>query len=81
MHADDLSKTITIDDGIYKLLLSLKQGPRDSFTKVIRRHLHSPMDVPGEFPVPCKQLAPPKVDLEILDRILKDRERQSGRRK
>jgi predicted CopG family antitoxin len=81
VHADHMSKTITIDDDVYKLLLSLKRGPRDYFTKVIRRHFHNPLDDSGEFLGAYNQLAPPNVNLEVLDRILKERGRRSGGRK
>jgi len=37
-----MGKTITIEDDAYNILRSLKQGPGDSFTKVIRRHIHVP---------------------------------------
>lgn len=43
-----MSKCITVDDATYKLLLSLKQGRRDSFTKVIQRHNHKPLETCGE---------------------------------
>jgi predicted CopG family antitoxin len=49
VHDSCMSKTITIDDDAYKLLLSLKQGTRDSFTKVIRRHVHKPLETCGEL--------------------------------
>jgi predicted CopG family antitoxin len=76
-----MSKTITIDDDAYKLLASLKQGERDSFTKVIRRHVVKPAETCGELLDAYETAPPPRVDPEILDRLLKQRGRRSGGRK
>jgi len=76
-----MSRTITLDAAAYKLLRSLKQ-PGDSFTRVIHRHVHKPLDTAGEIedyldsPHP-----PPKVDADILERVIKERGRRSGGRK
>jgi len=76
-----MGKTITIDDDAYKLLVSLKQGTGDSFTKVIRRHVHKPLENAGELLDAWDELPPPKVNLNVLDRIVKGRGRRSGGRK
>ena len=44
-----MSKTITLDDDAYKTLVSLKEGPGDSFTKVIRRHLSKRLETAGDI--------------------------------
>ena len=69
MHGSCMSKTITIDDDVYKLLLSLKEGTRDSFTKVIRRHVHKPLETAGELLDHYAQQPPPSIDEPLLRRI------------
>ena len=81
MHGSCVSKTITIDDDAYKLLASLKQAGRDSFTKVILRHVHRPAETCGELLDLAENDPPPQVDVEILDEIAKSRGRRSGGRK
>jgi predicted CopG family antitoxin len=76
-----MSKTITIEDDVYKLLSSLKQGSGDSFTKVIRRHVYKPAETCGELLDAHEQAPPPKANAKMLDRILKERGRRSGGRK
>jgi hypothetical protein len=76
-----MGKTITIDDAAYKLLSALKRDARDSFTKVILRHVVSPANTCGELLDALENSPPPKVDLETLDRLEKDRGRRSGGRK
>ena len=76
-----MSKTITIDEDAYEILASLKEGQGDSFTKVIRRHLHKPLETAGELLDYYEQAPPPNVDLEILEKIRKQRGRRSGGRK
>ena len=77
-----MSRTITIDDEAYKLLRSLKQGPGDSFTRVIHRHVHKPLETCGEIADYLDhQHPPPKVDADILGRVIKERGRRSGGRK
>jgi len=74
-------RTITIDDNAYKLLSSLKRGSGDSFTKVILRHVNRPADTGGELADLIEKLPPPDVDLDMLERIEKERGRRSGGRK
>ena len=76
-----MGKTITIDDSACKLLSSLKVGPQDSFTKVILRNIHKPLETCGEILEAHEQLPPPNVDQEILEKILKSRGRRSGGRR
>jgi predicted CopG family antitoxin len=76
-----MGKTITIDDTAYKLLSSLKVGPQDSFTKVILRNIHRPLETCGEILDAHEQLAPPNIDSERLEKVLKGRGRRSGGRK
>jgi hypothetical protein len=65
----------------YQLLSSLKQGMGDSFTKVIRRHIYKPAETCGELLDYYKNEPPPKANLQVLDRALRERGRRSGGRK
>lgn len=76
-----MGKTITIEDDAYDLLRSLKLGPDDSFTKVIRRHVHKPLETAGELLDFYENFPPPKLDPEILKKIRTGRGRRSGGRK
>jgi len=76
-----MGKTITIEDDAYQLLVSLKQGPGDSFTKVIRRHVYSPAKTNAELLHWHEKQPPPDVDQDILEQIFKQRGRRSGGRK
>jgi predicted CopG family antitoxin len=76
-----MGRTITIDDNAYKLLSSLKRGSGDSFTKVILRHVNRPADTGGKLADLIEKLPPPDVDLDMLERIEKERGRRSGGRK
>lgn len=75
-----MSKKIKIDDDVYVLLVSLKKGNQDSFSKVIRRHVHKPLETAGELLDAYSQLPPPIIDLEVLDKVVKGRGRRSGGR-
>jgi predicted CopG family antitoxin len=75
-----MSKTITIDDHVYALLVSLRKGNQDSFSKVIRRHVHKTLETAGELHDAYTQLPPPTIDLEIFDKVVKGRGRPSGGR-
>lgn len=81
MHDSCMSKTITVDDDAYKLLSSLKRDARDSFTKVIMRHVHRPAETCGELLDVTENDPPPKVDLKILKKLASERGRRSGGRK
>ena len=81
MYDSCMGKTITIDDNAYKLLSGLKIGPRDSFTKVILRNIHKPLETCGEILDAHEQLPPPNIDLELLEKVLRGRGRRSGGRK
>jgi hypothetical protein len=77
-----MSKCITVDDATYNLLVSLKQGPRDSFTKVIKRSVYKPLETCGELLDSYETDPPPqKADLGRLNRIDRERGRRSGGRK
>jgi predicted CopG family antitoxin len=76
-----MGKTITIEDDAYDLLRSLKLGPDDSFTKVIRRHVHKPLETAGELLDFYENFPPPKLDAEVLEEIRTGRGRRSGGRK
>jgi predicted CopG family antitoxin len=75
-----MPKCITVDDDVYQFLLSLKR-PGDSFTKVLRRHVAKPADTCGELLDVLGQMPPPVVDLDVLDRMERERGRRSGGRK
>jgi predicted CopG family antitoxin len=76
-----MSKNINVEDDVYELLASLKQDSRDSFTRVIRRHIHRPCNTAGELLDAYEHIPPPDVDLGVLERIEKERGRRSGGRK
>jgi negative regulator of replication initiation len=76
-----MSKTITIDDDVYKLLFSLKKDHGDSFTKVLRRHVHKPADTAGELLDVYENEPPPPVNAPALKRLADQRGRRSGGRK
>jgi predicted CopG family antitoxin len=81
VHDSCMSKTITIDDDAYKLLASLKQNGRDSFTRVILRHVYRPAETCGELLEMTENDPPPAVDPDVLNRVAKGRGRRSGGRK
>jgi negative regulator of replication initiation len=76
-----MSKTITIDDDVYKLLSSLKQDHGDSFTKVLRRHVHKPAETAGALLDAYENEPPPNAGPLTLKRLLKQRGRRSGGRR
>jgi predicted CopG family antitoxin len=80
MYDSCMSKTITIDDDVYKLLSSLKRENGDSFTKVLRRHVHKPAETAGELLDSYEGELPPKVKPSALKRLLHQRGRRSGGR-
>jgi predicted CopG family antitoxin len=64
-----MSKTISMDDDVYKLLSSLKQDHGDSFSKVLRRHVHKPAETAGELLDAYANEPPPKVEPLALKRL------------
>jgi predicted CopG family antitoxin len=76
-----MSKSITIGDDAYRLLASLKQNGRDSFTKVILRHVYRPAETCGELLDLMENEPPPPVDTKVLERLAEGRGRKSGGRK
>ena len=64
-----------------KSWLHSRKAPGDSFTKVIRRNLHKPLETAGELLDHYKRLPPPHIDPEIAEKVLKERGRRSGGRK
>ena len=81
VYGSCMGKTITIDDNAYSLLASLKTGPQDSFTKVILRNIHKPLETCGEILDANEQLPPPEIDVTLMDKVLKGRSRRSGGRR
>jgi predicted CopG family antitoxin len=73
-----MHRNITIDLKAYELLASLKTGPRDSFTKVILRHVRKPADTCGEM-LEAMEGFVPNVDLDRLERVTRERGRRSKR--
>lgn len=73
-----MHRNITIDEKAYNLLASLKTGPRDSFTKVILRHVRKPADTCGEL-LDAMNGFVPDVDLDLLDTVMRERGRRSKR--
>ena len=76
-----MSKTITIDDDVYKLLASLKQGTGDSFTEVLRRHVYKPANTAGELLDAYEHEPPPRVNPAALKLLSGGRGRRSGGRR
>ena len=81
LYGSCMSKNVTLDDEAYDLLKSLKIGPQDSFSQVVRRNIHRPANTCGELLDLEKKLPPLSVDLDKLDRMEKERGRRSGGRK
>ncbi len=79
MHDSCMSKTITIDDDAYRLLSALKTGRRDSFTQVILRHIRQPADTCGELLDRLESRPTPKVEANLIDRVISERGRSSHR--
>jgi predicted CopG family antitoxin len=75
-----MHRNITIDEKAYNLLASLKTDPRDSFTKVILRHVRKPADTCGELLDALEQLGTPPVKIETIDHYLRTRGRRSNRK-
>jgi hypothetical protein len=75
-----MHRNITIDQKAYNLLASLKTEPRDSFTKVILRHVRKPADTCGELLDRIEALGAPPVAIENIDQYIKTRGRRSTRK-
>jgi predicted CopG family antitoxin len=73
-----MHRNITIDEKAYNLLASLKTGPRDSFTKVILRHVRKPADTCGEL-LEAMDGYVPDVNVNALDKVMRGRGRRSKR--
>ena len=73
-----MHRNITIDEKAYNLLASLKTDPRDSFTKVILRHVRKPAETCGEL-LEAMDGFVPDVDLDRLDKVMRGRGRRSKR--
>ena len=73
-----MGKTITIEDDVYTTLVHLK-GPGDSFSKVLRRLV--PARTNAELLAWHESQPPPNVDLEVLERLARQRGRRSGGRR
>ena len=76
-----MGKTITIEDDVYNVLCSLKQGSTDSFSKVLRRHVYQPVEQAGELLDAYEDEEPPKVAPKAFEQLIKQRGRRSGGRK
>ena len=74
-----MHRNITIDEKAYNLLASLKSGPRDSFTKVILRHVRKPSETCGELLDAMEEMGTPPVKLEVIDQYVRTRGRRSRR--
>ena len=79
VHDSCMGKTITIDEEAYKLLSSLKQGKRDSFSQIIHRIV--PARNAGELMDYYDSRPLPYFDPDKLQRIKDERGRRSGGRK
>lgn len=73
-----MHRNITIDEKAYNLLASLKTDPRDSFTKVILRHVRRPADTCGELLDALADYVPP-VEVDTIDKFIAARGRRSKR--
>jgi predicted CopG family antitoxin len=73
-----MHRNITIDEKAYDLLASLKTGPRDSFTKVILRHVRKPAETCGEL-LDAMEGFVPDVNLDMLEKVVRGRGRRSKR--
>ena len=74
-----MHRNITIDEKAYNLLASLKLDPRDSFTKVILRHVRKPADTCGELLDRLEAMGTPPVEVENIESYVKSRGRRSRR--
>ena len=75
-----MHRNITIDEKAYNLLASLKTEPRDSFTKVILRHVRKPADTSGELLEAFADYEPPAMDEKVWKQFRAGRGRRSNRK-
>lgn len=75
-----MHRNITIDEKAYNLLASLKTDPRDSFTKVILRHVRKPAETGGELLERFDQMGTPPVQVEHVKYVIGNRGRRSNRK-
>ncbi len=75
-----MHRNITIDEKAYNLLASLKTEPRDSFTKVILRHVRKPAETCGELMAAFEDYEPPTIDERLMAAVSKGRGRRSNRK-
>lgn len=73
-----MHRNITINEKAYNLLASLKTDPRDSFTKVILRHVRMPADTCGELLDSLTDYTPP-VEEDNINKFIAARGRRSKR--
>jgi predicted CopG family antitoxin len=71
--------TITISQEAHRRLSALKQGPGDSFTRVILRHLAPPARSGAELLERLEAKPAPPVNLRSLKRLEQQRGRRSPR--
>jgi predicted CopG family antitoxin len=76
-----MSIGIMIEEDVYEHLVALKQDSRDSFSRVIRRHIPKRLDTAGELLDAYEHVPLPKLDWEVLDKVATGRGRRSGGRK
>lgn len=81
VHGSCMGKTITVDDEAYKILSACKEGPGDSFSKVIKRKIFVPTEDGRELLEAMEKMPPLNVDLELMDKYMKGRGRRSGGRR
>lgn len=75
-----MHRNITIDEKAYNLLASLKIDERDSFTKVILRHVRKPADTCGELLDAIEEMGIPPVKIENIDFYMRHRGHRSRRK-
>jgi predicted CopG family antitoxin len=75
-----MHRNITIDEKAYNLLASLKTDARDSFTKVILRHVRKPAETGGELLDAFDQMGTPPVKIENVRYVIRNRGRRSNRK-
>lgn len=72
-----VNRTITVDEDVYKLLSSLKRGEGDSFSEVLRRHIHKPARAARELLAAHATAPSPNLDPLFLSQLLRERSQHS----